>query len=69
MATVDSTLSDFMKLDYNTREMLLDIMKKRQIEARRNQMAKEARKSVKEYRAGKYTPQTAAAIIDTLKNL
>lgn len=69
MVTIDSTLSDFMKLDYNTREMLLEIMQKRQIEARRSEIAKNARQSVKDYKGGKYQPQSAADVINKLNNL
>ena len=69
MVTIDSTLNDFMKLDYNTREMLLEIMQKRQIEARRSEIAKNARQSVKDYHAGKYQPQDANGLINKLNNL
>lgn len=69
MVTIDSTLNDFMKLDYNTREMLLEIMQKRQIEARRSEISKNAWQSGKDYHAGKYQPQDANDLINKLNNL
>jgi len=69
MATIDSTLTDIMKLDFNSREMLLEILQKRQIEARRDEIAKNARKSLKEYRAGKYTSLTYEEAIRHLNSL
>lgn len=56
MATINSTLEDIMNLDFTSREILLEILKKRQIEARREQMAKEAKKSLREYRNKKTSP-------------
>ena len=40
MVTINSTLEDIMQLDYAYREMLVEILQKRQIEARRDEMAK-----------------------------
>lgn len=56
MATINSTLEDIMNLDFTSREILLEILKKRQIEARREQMAKEAKKSLRDYRNKKTSP-------------
>ena len=69
MATIDSTLNDFMKLDYNTREMLLEILQKRQIESRRNDIAKSAKKSLKEFQQGKLKPESAENLIARLQGL
>lgn len=52
MATVDSTLNEFMNLDFKTREMVLEILQKRQREARREDIAKSAKKSLKDYQTG-----------------
>lgn len=57
MSTIDSALDEIMRLDNTSREMLLDILKKRQIEARRNEIAKQARKSLKDYH-GKLQPMS-----------
>ena len=66
MTTIYSTLEDIMKLDFASREMLLEILQKRQIEARRDEIAKNARQTLKEYRSGKLRPQTAEEIIEEL---
>ena len=43
MVPIDSTLEDIMQLDFTSREMLLEILQKRQIEARRDEMTKGAK--------------------------
>ena len=47
MVTINSTLEDIMQLDFASREMLLEILQKRQIEARRDEMAKTAKQTLK----------------------
>jgi len=69
MVTIDSTLDDIMQLDFASREMLLEILQKRQIETRRSEIAKNAKQSLKEYHAGKTTPVTADEAIQKLKAL
>ncbi len=69
MATIDSTLDDIMKLDFNSREMLLESLQKRQIEYRRNEIAKSAKKTLKEYQTGKITADTAEDVIKKLNSL
>jgi hypothetical protein len=69
MATIDSTLDDIMRMDYASREMLLEILQKRQIEARRDDIAKTAKHSLKEYHAGKITPNDADEVVKKLNSL
>lgn len=69
MATIDSTLQEIMQLDYNSREMLLEILQKRQIEARRNNMARAAKQSLKDYHANKTVLLTADEAIRRLNSL
>ncbi|MBS1530834.1 MAG: hypothetical protein JSU01_11035 [Bacteroidetes bacterium] len=69
MVTIDSTLDEIMQLDFASREILLEILQKRQMEARRNEMAKNAKQSLKDYHAGKATPLTADEAIRKLKAL
>ncbi|MEO6633712.1 MAG: hypothetical protein ABIN13_18365 [Mucilaginibacter sp.] len=69
MITLDSMLDDIMRLDFDTREMLLEILKKRQIEARRDEFLKQANGDLKEYRAGKLKAQTAEEVIEELSKL
>jgi hypothetical protein len=69
MVTIDSTLEDIMQLDFASREMLLEILQKRQIEARRDEMAENAKHSLKDYQSGKITPLTADEAIKKLNTL
>jgi hypothetical protein len=69
MVTIQSTLDDIMKLDFNSREMLLEILQKRQIEARRDEIAAHAKQSLKDYKTGKATPVDADEIIGRLESL
>jgi len=69
MATLNSTLEDIMQLDFASREMLLEILQKRQVEARRDDIAKNARKTLKEYRSGDLVPQTAEEVIEKLNSI
>ena len=66
MITINSTLEDIMKLDYASREMLLEILQKRQIEARRDEIAKTAKQTLKEYHSGKILPLSAAEAVKKL---
>jgi len=63
MGTIGSTLEDIMKLDYASRAMLLEILQKRQIEARRDDIARSAKISLKEYHSGKTSPVDADEVI------
>ncbi|WP_184545881.1 hypothetical protein [Mucilaginibacter sp. FT3.2] len=69
MVTINSTLDDIMQLDFASRELLLEILQKRQIEARREGIAKTAKRSVKEYRAGHNSPLSADEVIAKLNAL
>jgi len=69
MATIDSTLQEIMQLDYSSREMLLEIVQKRQIEARRDDIAKAAKQSLKDYHSGKTVPLTANETISRLNSI
>lgn len=69
MVTINSTLEDIMELDYASREMLLEILQKRQIEARREEISKKAKSTLKEYNSGKILPLTAEEVIKKLSTL
>lgn len=58
-----------MQLDFASREMLLEILQKRQIEEHRNEIAKTAKQSLKEYHSGKTAPLTAEEVIEKLNSL
>lgn len=69
MTTIDSMLDDIMRLDFESREMLLEILKKRQIEAQRDEIAKDAKRDLKDYKSGKLKSQTAEEVIEELNKL
>jgi len=69
MVTLESTLEDIMQLDFASREMLLEILQKRQIEARRNEIAKTAKDTLKEYHSGKLKPLSAEETAKRLNSL
>ncbi|WP_295652689.1 hypothetical protein [uncultured Mucilaginibacter sp.] len=69
MVTIQSTLDDIMKLDFNSREMLLEILQKRQIEERRAEIATHAKQSLKDYKSGKTTPANADEVISRLESI
>jgi hypothetical protein len=59
-----------MQLDDSSMEMLLDILLKRRIEIRRDEMARNAKKSIKEYRSGMYNALSDDEdIVDHLNSL
>jgi len=69
MVTIDSTLDTIMQLDFASREMLLEILQKRQIEARRNEISKNAKQSIKEYQSGELQALSVGELIDKLNKL
>jgi hypothetical protein len=69
MVTINSTLEDIMQLDFDSREMLLEILQKRQVEARRDKMAKNAKKTLKEYHSGKISPLDVEEVLEKLNTL
>lgn len=69
MTTIESALENVMSLDFDSREMLLEILQKRQIEARRDTIAKNAKKSLKAYHEGKVDALSADDAIDYLNSL
>ncbi len=69
MVTIDSALDDIMRLDYASREILLQILQKRQVEARRDEIAKAARKSLKDYHSGETPASTTTEVVEKLNLL
>ncbi len=66
MATLDKALDAAMQLSDEEREMLIDILQKRQIEARRDEIARSAQEALAAFRAGKLQPEAAEALITRL---
>jgi hypothetical protein len=69
MITIDKALDSYMQLDFNTRELLIEVLQKRQIEERRNQFAVNIKKAKQDFVKGKLKPTTAKDAITYLQNL
>lgn len=61
--TLDQAIDAAMQLPPDQREMLLDILQKRQIESRRQEIADDARESIAMFESGQLRAQTADEII------
>jgi len=68
-SALDKVLDQIMQLDFSSREMIIDIVKKRQIEDRREGIAKNARNAQDEFLKGRLRPKSAANVIKKLKTL
>ena len=67
--TLDKVLESVMQLPEEQQEMLVEIIKHRHIEARRQEIAQGARESLALFRGGKLRPQTADEVIQELRRL
>lgn len=65
-ATLDEVLDVAIQLPLDQQEMLLEILKRRQSERNRREIAKGARASLAEYRAGYTAGQAADDVIADL---
>lgn len=66
MKTLDQSLDTIMQMDFSSREMLLEILQKRQIEERRQEIAKNGKGAKADFKSGKITPADADDIIHIL---
>lgn len=65
MITFEKVLDLVSQLSIEQQQLLIDIIKKRNAEVRRQEIVEECREALSEYREGNLTPLTAeAAIID-----
>lgn len=69
MTSINKVLETFMQLDYNSREMLLEILKSRQVEYEREVIASNVRKSKSAFKKGKLKAQSASELINDLNTL
>ena len=65
-ATLDQVLDVAMQLPLDQQEMLLEILKRRQSERNRREIANGAKASIAEYRAGYTAAQSAEDVIADL---
>jgi hypothetical protein len=68
MKTFDSVLDEITKLDYESTEILLEIIRKRQIEKRRNEISKNIRQSRQQFKKGQLKPLSVPEAIKTLRS-
>ena len=67
MLTIDKVLDEIMRFDFSTREMLLEILKKRQTEEARKRIALNALKARTEFSKGKSKALIATEVIKHLQ--
>ncbi|OAD22754.1 hypothetical protein THIOM_001433 [Candidatus Thiomargarita nelsonii] len=66
MISFDQALDTVMQLPFEQREQLIDIIRHRDNESRRREIAKEAREARADFQAGKFKPQPVQEIITEL---
>jgi hypothetical protein len=69
MTTLNEVLDAVMELPIEQQEMLIQIVRQRTIENRREEIAQAAEVSISEFRSGKLKAQTAAEVISDLRLL
>ena len=67
MMTLDQALDAVNELPSEQREILTEILRKRQIEERRNEIAANARESIKAFQTGGLRSQSADEVIADLR--
>ena len=65
--TLDQALETAMQLNADQREILVDILRRRQIETERQRIATEAGASLAAFRAGELAAQDASEVIRDLR--
>jgi ERCC4-type nuclease len=69
MTTLNEALEKLMELDYESREMIIEIAQKRQVEERRKEIAQNAKKEVASYKKNKAKAVNALEVISQLNNI
>jgi len=67
MITLDYALDSVMLLSPEQREMLIEVIRKQQIENLRKDIAEDAQEAISAFHAGKLKPKTADEIIAELR--
>lgn len=65
--TLDQAIDLVMQLPLEQREMLIDIVRHRDIESRRKEIARDARDSIAAFQAGQLKPQPLPEILSSLR--
>jgi hypothetical protein len=69
MVTLNDTLDSIMQLDSLSREMLFEILEKRRIEERRQEIFENAQQAKADFKSKKIRGTTAADVISILNDL
>jgi transcriptional regulator with AAA-type ATPase domain len=67
MNSLDRILDEAMALPFCQQEMLMQILQRRTVERRRDEIAQDAKESLAEFRSGQLQPQTVDAAIAELR--
>jgi len=67
MVTLEDAISTVNQLSIEQREMLLEIVKNQMIEARREEIAQDAKESIAAFHRGELKPQPIEEIISELQ--
>ena len=67
MTTLNQVLETAMQLPLDQQEMLIEILRHRHIEQRREEIARDAKESLQLFREGKLKPQPVEEIIAELR--
>ena len=65
--TLDQALDTVMQLSFEQQEMLLEIIRNRHLESRRQEIARDAQTSIAAFHAGELKPQPLNEIITELR--
>ena len=69
MVTLNETLDSIMKLDSSSREMLIEILEKRQVEERRKEISENAEMARNDFKSGRIKKTSASEAISILNSL
>jgi hypothetical protein len=67
MISLDQALNAVMQLPQDQQETLIDIVRHRHIEQRRDEIAQDAQRSIEEFQAGRYQPMAIEQVLADLR--
>ena len=66
MSNLETALESIMEMDFETREMLLEILQRRQVEERRKEIARNGRTALRAFESGRTKAEDAGDLIKRL---
>jgi hypothetical protein len=67
MISLDQALDMVMQLPQEQQETLLDIVRHRHIEQRRDEIAQDAQRSIEQFQSGQYQPMAIEQVLTDLR--